>query len=150
MLKSFVDIFFFCVSSACHYHWLLNLKIFNKFSYLFRSCIAIHNGHWTIHEDQPVRGSALFEWWNNKVKCLLTIVRAVDNWANIRISRLFQNNSESKNIVRLIVNYHYSPVFIHIINHFFIIYILCISWQVVCSLVFFILWQIKFKSARYH
>ena len=148
MLKSFVNIFFLGVTSAGDYHWLLNLQTFYEFPYLFRSCVPVHNGHWTIHEDQPVRGITLFKWWNNLIKGLLTVVSTVNDWTYIGIAWLFQNDSESKDIVRLIVHYHYSPVFIHFIYSLIFIYHLSACRHIIWSMLIFILKYIKFNSAR--
>ena len=56
---------------------------------------------------------------------------AINNILNVWIAWLLQNNSKAEYIVRLVINYHDSSIFIHSFNYLFTLLIFCIVWIIV-------------------
>ncbi len=104
MKPCFLDVFIFSVASARHNHRLFNLIFSEQISYFVSCNITVHDGHAAIDKYETIRKIRFSQTFLDKVNSLSPRIGTVNNRFYILVPCLLQNDCQSQNIERFIIN----------------------------------------------
>ena len=117
MSPCFLYVLFFRMPSTSYNHRLQDIFLSQKASNFLTSLISINDRHRAIHKYQAI-AIVLLKSIFYQLNSFVTIKCLLDDFRNIFITSLHQNNFKSGYIVGFIINDQDVSILIDLINHF--------------------------------